>query len=99
MLAIATQNVLKNDDEFKSGQGSLLRKSSSVPFPVAPNLEAGIVVSTHDAFGLVFGYHQPTKSKCGYLVESSQSFPVFHRYSSFKRIVVANYCTAQRILI
>jgi hypothetical protein len=35
MLAIATLNVPKNDDEFKSGQGSLLRKSSSVPFPVA----------------------------------------------------------------
>lgn len=35
MLAIATLDVPKNQDEFKSGQASFLRKSTSVHFPVA----------------------------------------------------------------
>ena len=34
-LAIATRNVPSNEDEAKSWQAMLLRKSSSVPFPVA----------------------------------------------------------------
>ncbi len=33
-LVIATHNVPKNEDEAKSWQASLLRKSSSVPFPL-----------------------------------------------------------------
>ncbi|MBD1902704.1 type V CRISPR-associated protein Cas12k [Trichocoleus sp. DQ-A3] len=47
-LEMATSNVPKNEDETKAWKSSLLRKSSSVPFPVAYESTEDIIWSKND---------------------------------------------------
>ncbi|MEP0751777.1 type V CRISPR-associated protein Cas12k [Trichocoleus sp. Lan] len=47
-LEMATSNVPKNEDEAKAWQSSLLRKSSSMPFPVAYESTEDIILSKND---------------------------------------------------